>query len=482
MSEVYDIVNRCISHGDEAEWFEFKENLNKPDDIGEYISALSNAAVMANEPFGYLIWGVHNTTHEFTGTKFNYNKDINNEPFQHYLSRKLSPAIYFRFCEEEINGKRVVVLIIPAARIVPTEYKEVRYIRIGSSKENIKKHPDREAALFSYLNYGPPTLLNIESRYTDLTFEQLFLYYDMKGIRLREETFKKNLELLTPTGKYNMLAQLLSDTPHIPIRFALFNGDDKSSTMYAVRDFGNMCLLLALEKVIDYGDTINVPQADERDRRVERKEVRLFNQNAFMEAVINAFQHNLWTSGSAPKFHAYKDRIEITSLGTLPSNQTKDGFFAGISVPVNDKLSEIFLQLHISEMSGRGVPRIVDIYGKEAFEFRDNAIVVTIPFNRLDLDNDVQDDAYVQDDVQDDAYVQDDVQDNLDYITPDQIESKILELCTTARSALEITDNLRIKGRKTVSRYIRKLLNEGKIAMTLPEKPKSKNQKYIAIK
>ena len=119
---------------------------------------------------------------------------------------------------------------------------------------------------------------------------------------------------------------------------------------------------------------------------------------------------------------------------------------------------------------------VVYIYGTEAFDFKDNAIVVSIPFNRLDLDNDVQDD------VQDDAYVQDDVQDNLDYITPDQIESKILELCTTARSALEITDNLRIKGRKTVSRYIRKLLNEGKIAMTSPEKPKSKNQKYIAIK
>ena len=319
-------------------------------------------------------------------------------------------------------------------------------------------------------------ILNIESRYSDLTFEQLFLYYDMKGIKLREETFKKNLELLTPTGKYNMLAQLLSDTPHIPIRFSLFNGKDKSSTMYAVRDFGNMCLLLALEKVIDYGDTINVPQADERNRKVERKEVRLFNQSAFMEAVINAFQHNLWASGAGPKFHVYKDRMEITSLGTLPPNQTKDGFFAGISIPVNNKLSEIFLQLHISEMSGRGVPRIVDIYGTEAFDFKDNAIVVSIPFNRLDLDNDVQDD------VQDDAYVQDDVQDNLDYITPDQIESKILELCTTARSALEITDNLRIKGRKTVSRYIRKLLNEGKIAMTSPEKPKSKNQKYIAIK
>jgi predicted HTH transcriptional regulator len=34
---------------------------------------------------------------------------------------------------------------------------------------------------------------------------------------------------------------------------------------------------------------------------------------------------------------------------------------------------------HISEKSGRGVPRIVHEYGQQAFEFKDNAIVVTLP-------------------------------------------------------------------------------------------------------
>ena len=60
-----------------------------------------------------------------------------------------------------------------------------------------------------------------------------------------------------------------------------------------------------------------------------------------------------------------------------------EGFFLGESVPVNEKLSEIFLQLHISEKSGRGVPKILDVYGKEAFTFRENSIVVTIPFQRI---------------------------------------------------------------------------------------------------
>ena len=227
--------------------------------------------------------------------------------------------------------------------------------------------------------------MNTESRFSELTFDQLFLYYDMRGIKLNKNTFKTNLELMTKDGKYNMLAQLLSDDPHVSIRFAVFNGKDKTSTMYAVREYGNMCLLMSLDKVLDFGDTLNVPQADERNRKVERKEVMLFNKKAFTEAVINAFAHNQWVNGDSPMFTAYEDRIEIVSLGTLPPGQTKEGFFGGVSIPVNKKLSEIFLQLHISEKTGRGVPRIVDVYGQGAFEFKDNAIVVTIPFDRLDL-------------------------------------------------------------------------------------------------
>lgn len=62
-----------------------------------------------------------------------------------------------------------------------------------------------------------------------------------------------------------------------------------------------------------------------------------------------------------------------------------EGFFEGESVPVNKELSDIFLQLHISERSGRGVPKIVDIYGRDSFEFRENSIVVNIPSNRIDM-------------------------------------------------------------------------------------------------
>ena len=86
----------------------------------------------------------------------------------------------------------------------------------------------------------------------------------------------------------------------------------------------------------------------------------------------------------APAFTVYQDRIEILSKGLLPPKQTMDGFFAGESVPVNEKLARIILQLHISEQTGRGVPAIVDAYGKDAFRFTENNIRVTIPFDLLE--------------------------------------------------------------------------------------------------
>ena len=483
MRTIKEILTACTSYSEEQNWFEFKENWYEPNGIGEYISALSNTAAMLGKDEGYLIWGVQNKTHKLTDTKFNFHQDIKNEPLEHFLARNITPGIYFRFEEEVINQNRVVVLRIPAAHDIPTAYKGIRYLRIGSSKINLNRYPQREAELFRTLRKGLPNLLNTESRFSELTFNQLFLYYEMKGIKLDKNTFKENLELLTTEGKYNMLAQLLSDNPHIPIRFAVFKGKDKTSTMYAVREYGNMCVLLSIDKVLDFGEILNIPQADERKRVVERKEVLLFSKSAFREAVVNAFVHNLWINGDSPMFTAYEDRIEIVSLGTLPSGQTKEGFFKGISIPVNKKLSEIFLQLHISEKSGRGVPRIVSEYGEKAFEFRDNAIVVTIPFNHLNLDKTPLDGI---DTPQDGLKTpQDTPQDGLK--TPQdeegkRLEEKVLNLCVEPKSCKEILEYLHLRDRKNLGIQLKKLLEQGRLARTIPDKPHSKYQKYITIK
>ena len=471
-------VRQLIEYPREEEWFEFKENWYDPAGIGEYISSLSNAAALKGQPFGYLVWGVNNDTHEIVGTSFDHTVDVKNEPLEHFLARQTTPDINFCFEELILNDKRLEVLIVPAATKVPTSFAGVRYLRIGSSKVNLNKYPERESYLFYVLREGLPSLVNTKSDYQDLTFDKLLVYYASKGVTLNKRTFKKNLHLLTKDGRYNLLAQLLSDDSHIVIRFAIFSGTTKASTMYSVREFGNTCILYSLDKVLEYGEILNVPRADERNRVVERKEIPLFNAAVFHEAIVNAFVHNSWVGGNAPMLTVFSDRIEILSRGTIPPGQTIDGFFAGESVPVNQELSDIFLQLHISERTGRGVPKIVEVYGKSAYEFRDNSIVVTIPFDELSTGvSNLCIDAQVEGK---NAQVNAQVEARNAQVKV-AIADKILTLCSDAKSLAEICDALGYKDRRTVSKHVKPLVEQGRLAMTVPDKPRSKVQKYITI-
>ena len=473
-TNLIELLDDLVSRDYEEDWFEFKENWFEPHELGEYISGMSNAAAMVGQETAYFIWGVENDSHKVVGTTFDFHRDVKNEPLEHYLARQIKPDLPFRFEETTFNGKRIVVLSIPAAKDVPTAFAKIRYFRIGSSKVNLMDYPEREAQLFLSLRGEIPTLEKTASEYQELSFSKLFAFYGSKGITLNKRTFKKNLNLLTEDGKYNVLAQLLSDNSQIPIRFGLFTGKTKASAMYAVREFGNDCLLYSLDAVLRYGEVLNVPQADERERVVERKEVPLFNQNAFREAVINAFVHNHWLDG-APTFTVFQDRIEILSKGLLAPKQTMDGFYAGESVPVNEKLAKIILQLHISEQTGRGVPAIVDAYGKKAFRFSKNNIKVTIPFDRLVVNENVQ---VSNSDAQVNAQVNVQVEEKETRSVPE----RVLDYCLVARSLMEIADYLGYKDRRSVRKILNPLLETGRIAMTIPGKPNSRLQKYVTIK
>lgn len=391
MNNANQIINELCLYDTEHEWFEFKENWFNASELGEYISALANSAALIGRKYAYFVWGIKDTDHSIVGTNFNCNQNVKGEPLKHYLARQINPDVNFIFEEVYINNKKLVLLTIPAAKTVPIEFARERYIRIGSSKESLRKYPEKESFLFEVLRHGFPTIENTPSEYQNLTFEKLLIYYGAKGLELNRSTFKKNLSLMTEDGKYNILAQLLSDDSHMPIRVAIFSGKTKADNMYSIREFGNQCLLYSLDDILRYGDVLNIIQADEHRRVVERKEIPLFENEAFREAVINAFVHNKWVTGNEPMFTLYSDRIEILSRGVLAPEQTIEGFFAGESIPVNRKLSEIFLQLHISEKTGRGVPKITQCYGKNAYDFRQNSIKVTIPFNWINVMRDRSD-------------------------------------------------------------------------------------------
>ena len=94
--EYVEIIKDLIER-DEEEWFEFKENWFNKEEVGMYISALSNAAALCGKEYGYLVWGISDKDHQIKGTSIKYHCDFKGEPFQNYLARNLTPSIAFEF-------------------------------------------------------------------------------------------------------------------------------------------------------------------------------------------------------------------------------------------------------------------------------------------------------------------------------------------------------------------------------------------------
>ena len=70
-TELISLIDELRALPKENEWVEFKTGTATTNDkIGQYISAISNAACINNQSFGYLVFGIHNDTHDVVGTNF----------------------------------------------------------------------------------------------------------------------------------------------------------------------------------------------------------------------------------------------------------------------------------------------------------------------------------------------------------------------------------------------------------------------------
>ena len=98
MKSVKELIDELCAYDSEREWFEFKENFDNDEELGEYISALANSAAYCGKKHSFLVWGINDKTHEPVGTNFNYDKNAKHgEPLKHYLERKLSNNVFIDF-------------------------------------------------------------------------------------------------------------------------------------------------------------------------------------------------------------------------------------------------------------------------------------------------------------------------------------------------------------------------------------------------
>ena len=278
----------------------------------------------------------------------------------------------------------ISVILMDHKNIIKVEARgnEVPYSAYGkyyvrSADEDRELSPNQLKSYISNSSYKD-RITEIRSNRNDLTFKQLKLYYVERGLNISEDSFEKNLGLLTEDGSYNLMAELLADKNDISIKTVTFKGRDKN-TVIRRNEYGFKSLVTAMDQVLNYVESLN-------DTKVElgahqREEEKLFDLPSFKEAWQNACLHTKWEQLNPPTVYIYSDRLEIVSTGGLPAGLSKEEFFRGISRPVNNKLQKIFGQLGFVEQTGHGVPLIISNYGKQAFEISDNFIVVTIPFN-----------------------------------------------------------------------------------------------------
>jgi len=105
------LINELLKLPKECEWVEFKHNNSNKEDIGTYISCLSNSATLVGKSFAYVVWGIDDASHDILGTSFNpFSQKIGNEKLASLLRQ-------LWICEERGSGIDKVVLAIEANQL-----------------------------------------------------------------------------------------------------------------------------------------------------------------------------------------------------------------------------------------------------------------------------------------------------------------------------------------------------------------------------
>jgi ATP-dependent DNA helicase RecG len=149
-AELVALLDRLRAEPREAEWLEFKANRHDAQVIGEYLSALANSACLLGKPRAYLAYGIEDGTHVAVGTSFDpqAEKGKGDQLLPLWLSRGLHPNVGFEIHAFEYLAVRVVLFEIHPAYDRPVEFYGTAYIRVGTSKTELKGYPEKQRALW----------------------------------------------------------------------------------------------------------------------------------------------------------------------------------------------------------------------------------------------------------------------------------------------------------------------------------------------
>jgi len=182
---------------------------------------------------------------------------------------------------------------------------------------------------------------------------------------------------------------------------------------------------------------------------------------ALREAILNALMHrdySIYTEGTPVRIIMYNDRVEIVSEGGLYGRLTIDSLGQIHPDTRNQVLANILEVLKIAENRYSGIPTIRDemeAYGlpEPIFENRRGSFVLTLK-NGEDM--------------------------HVVQHVPARKEGKLLAFCATPRSREEIAAFLGLTQYYAMKNVVEPLVEAGQLILSIPDKPKSRNQRYSA--
>jgi len=359
----------------ETGWVEFKLNNTKPDDIGEYLSALSNAAALNGKMHAYLIWGIENETHEPLGTTFKpFQSKQGNEDLLNWLSRLLSPRLHFHFYELEYQGKALVLLEIPRAAGKPTSFSGTEFIRVGSYRQKLKDYPDLERELwhiFETVSFEElKAIEHVESEriLSLLDYPSYFDLFDQPLPSDREKILARleedRLIIRNTAGGWDisnlgaiMFAKDLTAFKGLSrkaLRVIVYDGRGRLKTIR--EQDGRKGYASGFEGLIEFVNAL-LPR-NEIVGKALRKDVPMYPELAIRELVANALIHQDFSqTGSGPMVEIFSDRMEITNPG-IPLVNT-ERFLDTPPRSRNEALASLMRRVGICEERGSGIDKVV---------------------------------------------------------------------------------------------------------------------------
>lgn len=369
------LVRELCKQPRETEWVEFKENNAEPKLIGEYLSALANAAALEGKAHAYVLWGVRDASHSIVGTHFDpHAKKVGNEELESWLLRLLEPKLHFRFFVVEVDGQRVVLLEIARAQRQPTRFEGIEYIRVGSIKKKLKDVPEKERELWRVFDQAPFEVGTAREHVAADEVVSLLdyaSYFELTG-RPQPDSRAGILAALEEDGVVRknsagswditnlgavLFAKRLTDFGPLgrkAVRVIVYDGPGRLLTLkehvepkgYAA---GFETLLTFLGGLVPSNEVIG---------QALRKSVPMYPELAVRELFANALIHqDFLVTGAGPMVEIFDGRIEFTNPGE--PLVTTDRFVDAPPRSRNEALASLMRRMGICEERGSGVDKIV---------------------------------------------------------------------------------------------------------------------------